>query len=373
MRLRAFGAMGVALSFLVLAPNDALAQSVGAAPGTLRGPAPTATVAPETVRPRIVIVTNHADAAIVPLLQGDLESLGLDVLRVDHGPNEVIPRDLTTAARTTGAVAGFRIIVAQGKVEVWIADRVTGKIVLREILVQQNESSASELATVVFQAVELLRVSLMELQAPHPSRGEMVPPPQITEIAGFPESKGAVAIAAGPSALLASRDLGLQPMVRFALRWRLPIGQNAERSKGGRHTFHLAAHGALPLTAAAVSGPEGAAEVRPTLFGASLHYAPARAVARWQPLLGIGVSALIVRAQGDAAFPRSEFSFTAVSPLVLAHASLHFRVVDSFRLWVGIDGGASLKPAELLFGARVVAAFEHYLIQGGIGVEVVIP
>jgi hypothetical protein len=52
---------------------------------------------------------------------------------------------------------------------------------------------------------------------------------------------------------------------------------------------------------------------------------------------------------------------------------LHFRVVDSFRLWVGIDGGASLMPTELLFGPRVVAAFERYLIQGGIGVEVVIP
>lgn len=372
MKLSALATSSLVLALLVLTPNDALAQNV-AAPRATPGATPqAATRAGASVRPRIVIVTNHADAAIVPLLQGDLEALGLEVLRLDHGPDEVVPRDLTAAARTTGAVAGFRIIVAQGKVEVWIADRVTGKIVLREILTQR-QSSTSELATVVFQAVELLRVSLMELEAPHPSRGETVAPPELAEIAGFPESKGAVAIAAAPSALLASRDIGLQPMVRLAVRWRLPIGQHGERSNGGRHTFHIAAHGALPLAAATLSGPEGAAEVRTMLFGASLHYAPARAVARWQPLLGIGVSALLVRAQGDATFPRSEFSFTAVSPLVLAHASLHCRIVDSFRLWAGIDGGASLAPAELLFGPRVVAAFESYLVQGGVGVEVAIP
>lgn len=373
MRLGALGGSVLLCAFLALAPNDGLAQNAAAAPAAPRGTASTATPPPENVRPRIVIVTNHADSAIVPLLQADLEALGLDVSRVDHGPDEVIPRDLTAAARSTGAVAGFRIIVAQGKVEVWIADRVTGKIVLREILVQRNGSSASELATVVFQAVELLRVSLMELEAPHPSHGEIAPPPEIAEISGFPESKGAVAIAAAPAALLASRDLGLQPTVRLSVRWRLPFGRSSERSKGGRHTFHVGAYTALPLTAAAVSGPEGTAEVRPMLFGASLHYAPARAVARWQPLMGIGVSALLVRAQGDAAFPRPEFSFSAVSPLVLAHVSLHFRVVDSFRLWAGIDGGASLAPAELLFGPRVVASFEHYLIQGGMGVEVAIP
>ncbi|MFO0738212.1 MAG: hypothetical protein U0270_20135 [Labilithrix sp.] len=366
MRLSALGASGLALASLVLAPREALAQNAASAPSSTAR-------APESGRPRIVIVTNHADAAIVPLLQADLEALGLDVSRVDHGPDEVIPRDLTAAARTTGAVAGFRIIVAQGKVEVWIADRVTGKIVLREILVQEHESSASELATVVFQAVELLRVSLMELEAPHPSHGEVAPPPAIAEISGFPEAKGALAIGAGPAALLASRDLGVQPMVRFAVRWRLPLGQHAGRNEDGRHSFHVAAHGVLPLTSADVSGPEGTAEVRPMLFGASVLYAPARAVARWQPLLGMGASALVVRAQGDAAFPRSELSYTGVSPLALANAYLHVRVFDHFRLWGGVDAGASFVPAKLLFGPRVVAAFEPYLLQAGIGVEVAIP
>lgn len=360
MRWKAFSAWGLALASLGLAPSEARAQNAPAAPIA-------------SARPRIVIVTNHADAAIVPLLQADLESLGLDVSRVDHGPDEVIPRDLTAAARTTGAVAGFRIIVAQGKVEVWIADRVTGKIVLREILVQEHESSATELATVVFQAVELLRVSLMELEAPHPSHGEVAPPPEIGEISGFPEAKGVFAIEAGPAALLASRDLGVQPTVRFALRWRLPWGQRAEHGKAARHSFQVAAHGALPITAADVSGPEGAAEVRPMLFGASLLYAPVPAVARWQPLLGIGASALVVRAQGDAAFPRPEFSVTKVSPLALANAHVHLRVLDSFRLWAGIDAGASLVPPKLLFGPRVVAAFEPYLLQVGLGVEVAIP
>ncbi len=39
----------------------------------------------------LVLVTNHRDATIIPLLRSELESLGLSVETVDKGETEVIP------------------------------------------------------------------------------------------------------------------------------------------------------------------------------------------------------------------------------------------------------------------------------------------
>src|SRR5262249_44043813 len=83
---------------------------------------------------RIVLVTNHADASITPLLRAEFEALGMHVELEDRGPNEIAPRDLDLAARRHQAVAAVRVLVGSGQVEVWIADRVTGKIVLRDVI-----------------------------------------------------------------------------------------------------------------------------------------------------------------------------------------------------------------------------------------------
>jgi hypothetical protein len=133
----------------------------------------------------VVLVTNHADAEIIPLLRAELERLGLQVALVDHGASEVVPRDLSRAAREQQAVAGFRVLVSQGTVEMWIADRVTGKVTLREVLAREGESKVSE-TVVVTRAVELLRASLMEIEAPHELRGEVPAPPELVRLASYP-------------------------------------------------------------------------------------------------------------------------------------------------------------------------------------------
>lgn len=43
----------------------------------------------------IVLVANHADATIIPLLHAELSNLGLNVLVVDRGDHELSPSELT--------------------------------------------------------------------------------------------------------------------------------------------------------------------------------------------------------------------------------------------------------------------------------------
>ena len=65
------------------------------------------------------------------------------ISRGDKGEAEVIPRDLRRAAHERNAVAAVRVLVSSGVVEVWIADRVTGKVVLRDMLAQDKDWIAS--------------------------------------------------------------------------------------------------------------------------------------------------------------------------------------------------------------------------------------
>jgi len=57
----------------------------------------------------------------------------------------------------------------EGKVEVWVADRVTGKAVVREL--DAPEGGTSD-AAVAIGSVELLRASLMELHSGEPAHGD---------------------------------------------------------------------------------------------------------------------------------------------------------------------------------------------------------
>src|SRR4051794_16952105 len=61
---------------------------------------------------RIVLITSHADASIIPLLRAELSSLGVEVLEVPKSEQEVLPDDLSVAARSLHAVAAFRVLVS---------------------------------------------------------------------------------------------------------------------------------------------------------------------------------------------------------------------------------------------------------------------
>ena len=67
---------------------------------------------------RIVLVTNHSDMGIVPLLRAEFEALGMHVELEDRGPTEIVPRDLNMVARRHQAVAAVRVLLAAGVVEV---------------------------------------------------------------------------------------------------------------------------------------------------------------------------------------------------------------------------------------------------------------
>ena len=112
----------------------------------------------------VALVTAEPNASLTRRVRAELQGLGVDVIVLDP-PDEGSPSraPLEQAARSVGAVAAVRLIASrEGKIEVWVADRVTGKAVVREL--DAPGRGASD-AAVAIGSVELLRASLMELHS----------------------------------------------------------------------------------------------------------------------------------------------------------------------------------------------------------------
>jgi len=95
----------------------------------------------------------------LPLLRAELEALGLRVHEVR--PDAPAPS------------SDFRVVLSEGHIEVWVFDRGTGQLTMREVFTQPG-GTAVESLTAVLHAVELLR---WQLQAPPPEPAPEPPPP----------------------------------------------------------------------------------------------------------------------------------------------------------------------------------------------------
>jgi hypothetical protein len=309
----------------------------------------------------IVVIANHADAAVLPLLRAELQSLGLRVTVVGEGTSKIAPGGLTDAARSHGAVAAFRVLVAEGKVEVWLADRITGKVLLREVLVQRGGSKSAE-STVVARAVELLRVSLLELDTPHAPRGELPPPPEIESVVGYPETQSAYSVMGGASALVASREVGVAPGVELRFRWR-----PAER-------WALVAGAAVPWQTVTLEGVEGRAELNPRWFTLGLRIEPQRpASLTLRRAAEAGLGLLWTRTVGSGAPGYEGSTALGINPAPYLRGDLGLAPTRHLALMLGLAAGYGLYPQRIYFDQRVAAKFGRFIGLAHLGFEVAWP
>jgi hypothetical protein len=242
----------------------------------------------------VAIVTAEPNSSLTRRVRAELEGLGLDVI-VLKPPDESSPSraPLEQAARSVGAVAAVRLIASsEGKVEVWVADRVTGKAVVREL--DAPGSGASD-AAVAIGSVELLRASLMELHSGEPPRGDAPVSAKIQALA-LPTSPGVprLGLGAGAGAELGVRGLGPSADADIGVWVRLAS------HLGARVIAHTS------LSPAHVVTPSGAVDVRSQLFGAMATWDfvdAAAASSAWVPSVSLGLAAAHVSATGTAVPP----------------------------------------------------------------------
>ncbi len=321
--------------------------------------------------PRIVIIAPTSDDRISLRLQAELRALHFDVPDVEIAPTPPSRAQLEEAARKSEAVAAVRIVPSTAGVEVWIVDRMTGKTVLREIVTKEGSAAAGD-ATVALRVVELLRASLMELDAARPPEGEIQPPPLIRELMAPPRRASpalparaalpaldppAFSIELGPAALLSSGGFSPSGLVSAAVHYR------------PAEAFGASLIALIPILPAVVSGPEGSTSARAGLLGVGLRGTWTSPDSRWAPTLGGGIAALWLRLDGQPAAHFTSASASVFSAAPYLRAGLGLTLVPRLRVRADALVGASLPPTMVKFGERLAAVWGVPFVAPTLGVE----
>jgi hypothetical protein len=308
----------------------------------------------------VVVVTAEPNGSLARRVRAELEGLGVDVL-VLKPPGEDSPAraPLDQAARNVGAVAAVRLVVSgEGKVEVWVADRVTGKAVVRELDAPATGSSDAVVAT---GAVELLRASLMELHSPEPPRGDVPVTPKIE----------ALALPATPAPWSPRLGLDVGAGAELGLGG---LGPSAEADIGlwvriaGR--FGLRALGRATLAPARVVNASGAVDVRSQLVGLMASYDLADPSGAWVPDLEAGVAAAHVSTEGTATPPYVSATDGAWFAAPLAGVGLAWSFAHGLRLRAEGTGGWALPAAKVQTPKGEDGRWGAPLVTLSLGVEV---
>lgn len=301
---------------------------------------------------RIVVVAETGTSPVVELLCDELRALGLTVVLEPARAGDK-PDMLLAAARRAAAFAAVRMLPQRAAVEVWVNDRVTGKTTYRSVATQAGNVSGD---VAVLRTVELLRVSLVELNLPRPPRGEAKAAPAVIELARSPEARtGRGDVWVGGGMLWSAGGTGGVSTVSAGVRVDLPL----------RLALDLWA--AVPVAETRIRAEEGEALLSPRLLAATLSL---RLIADGRALratLGAGVAAAWLRARGipSAGWSGSADDFVGVAALLRAGGALAL----TRRIAIVGDAtvGATATRDVVRFGGREVARWGRPFVAAGLG------
>ena len=320
--------------------------------------------------PRVALLTANPADTTTKRLKAELTQLGVETVVVRAGPNTPVGRvTLENVARRVGAFAAIRIVPVESEVEVWVADRVTGKTVVREVL--HGSGSAARDDTIALGAVELLRASLLEVTASYElnARGEVPPPPVVvrkltptpTLAPPRPKPRPVVAIGLVPAAALEFDRIGpgVSAVLLVRYLWSKALGMEAL--------------GLLPVLHGVVNEKgQGRASVAQSAAGLGLTYS-------WHErnataLFGLGMMAAQLEVVGTEARPgldTSQDSLVLGAPYLRIGAGL--RVFDAVRIRIDASVSYALRPVPIVFVRDEVASWGRPTLLVGLGPELLLP
>ncbi|MDX2019713.1 MAG: hypothetical protein SF187_05685 [Deltaproteobacteria bacterium] len=210
------------------------------------------------------ILVVSSDAGLQARLSVEFQIMGYQPIAVVDEPSLEVPWRLDALAKERAAIAAVRVAYTDTGWQAVVADRVTGKTVLRQL-----DADAHDHGTVALQTVELLRASLLELALPARST-------KIEAAPAMPKPVSDVAAAAPtpkPSAPTFSRQghVLLAPAVLSSVRGVSPewLGHLAFRVLL-RPKWVLSMAGLFNVAASPLTGVEGQSGVKSYLAGLGL-------------------------------------------------------------------------------------------------------
>ncbi len=301
-----------------------------------------------------VVVLSAPGSTLAVRLQAELGALGLDTI-AEAAPADVSPSALEAIAHDKEALATILLVGSEHVLEIWIADRTTGKTVIREIPVRQGGASDD---TAVTKTVELLRASLLEVQfqsgtdklppalekliSPPPAPPPLIEPPPLSPLPRLPER--IVTIRLGPAVAFGAG--GLPPSAQVS----------AEVVGALNDVVALGGELSIPTMPSSLEQPEGSF-ARSQFWGvAVLELHPASPRSPVDPRLGVSFGLQIANGEGDGTGPHLGEGAVTVAALALAEAGLAVPFSEVVALDGEIGCGVALPRTDYLIGERVIGS-----------------
>jgi len=284
----------------------------------------------------ILLIVDTRARALATRVAAELEALGFFVLTRAQEPRAA---QLSDEARSAGAMAAIWIgPTAEGSVEITLLDRVTGKIVRREVLGPSLEDPTMR-ELVALRASELLRASLMEIEAPHPPRGDVPASANVNKV-----------VSSASTSRRQSRRLMLEVESGVLLVPGLSAAPLLQLSASTRATERLALGFGFggQLTSSSRAAAHGRIEALARWLGAGAELLLLPPGAETRVALGIDVQALLVAlsAQGTAAdaLDRGQSGLVWIPA---ARVGLAARVRLSQGLWWTLEPTVAVTAAKI--------------------------
>ncbi len=295
-------------------------------------------------------------------VQAELEALGFRAVLLDAAVEPASRLSLEVAARNAGAVAAIRAIPSERGVEVWIADRVTGKTVVREIV--SADGAIDRDAALALSAVDLLRASLLEITLPASPPGEVLATPEIRERMALTAPRSleearppTLRLSLASGALLSPGGFGAAASVGLGLDW-MP----------SEHVG-VVALAAIPLSSARIEGAPGSVDLAVLLAGGGARFLVAARESPWSPTADLGLIAVALRSTGSANPGFRASSPSAVTPAPFARFGLGFALTRSLRLRADVLVGLIVQGVSIQVAQRELATWGKPLVLSSFGVD----
>jgi len=214
---------------------------------------------------------------------------------------------------------------------------------------------------VALRAVELLRVSLMELDAPKPPQGELPPYPTLRENSQLLPEVESFSLSAESSLLWSPGGCGPGFGAAAAAAWR-PTWIGARFSGGS-----------VLSPATLTVADAGAGEVITRWLAIEAIVQPRRTRIAWRPRGGLGVAALATSVRGAALAPRSSHQETVYTFSPIAFFDLGWAAHTHVRIHAGFAYLRPFHAVDILVAGKLVGSYGRDIILANLGLEVLLP
>jgi hypothetical protein len=267
----------------------------------------TATQALGRERPRVALVTSQPSGTTATRLEAELRHLGIQVILVPVDRRARVERRiLERVARSERAFAAVWMVSGADKTEIWIADRVRGKMLPREVVAEENDPDSRD-DTIAVGTVEVLRASLLAVTVePKPRDDALSSAPEVKRLIRRRRKPGtaptwSLGVAVGPAVDFGVGGVGPSWGPELGIRWQ---------SAG---VWGIEALSSVTLRPATVSGiaryqaeqPPGEIVSTPTadvfLYRGGLAITWSPFEGPWVPLVAVGATLVRFEAKGRVA------------------------------------------------------------------------